>query len=109
MKSFIVQQQKFVVLGFLDILKFMQKSLKSLLRHELQDKGIKSNKGLIGRMMMTWVYVELGLFKQKVWFYLDRGFDLISEPDASLPLLLDAMNDDLSLPGDGLGTRFLPA
>ena len=40
--------------------------------------------------------------------YLDRGFDL-SDPDASLPLLLhDAINDALSVPNDGLGTRFLP-
>lgn len=50
-----------------------------------------------------------GFFFGLSLFYLDRGFDLISEPDASLPLLLDAMNDDLSLPSDGLGTRFLPA
>lgn len=43
--------------------------------------------------------------------YLDRGFDL-SELEASLPLLLlhDGINDDvvLSLPNDGLDTRFLP-
>lgn len=41
--------------------------------------------------------------------YLDLGFDLTSEPDASLlPLLLDAKNEfDFSLPG--LGTRLLPA
>lgn len=41
--------------------------------------------------------------------YLDLGFDLTSEPDASLlPLLLDAKNEfDFSLPG--LATRPLPA
>lgn len=39
--------------------------------------------------------------------YLDRGLDL-SEPDASLPLLLHAINEVLSDPNDGLATRFLP-
>jgi len=40
--------------------------------------------------------------------YLDLGFDLPSDPDASLPLLLEAKNDGLSLPSDGLGCRLLP-
>lgn len=40
--------------------------------------------------------------------YLDLGFDLTSEPDASLPLLLEAKNEGFSFPRDGLGTRFLP-
>lgn len=38
--------------------------------------------------------------------YLDLGFDFTSEPDASLPLLPEARNEDFSV--DGLGTRFLP-
>lgn len=40
--------------------------------------------------------------------YLDLGFDFASEPDASFPLLPEAMKEDFSFPIDGLGTRFLP-
>jgi len=48
--------------------------------------------------------------KQKSKTCLDRGFDLTSLPDASLPLLLlDGINDDVfSCDKDGLGTRLLP-
>lgn len=44
--------------------------------------------------------------------YLDLGFDLTSEPDASFPLLLDDEkndDDDFSFASNGLGTRPLPA
>lgn len=41
--------------------------------------------------------------------YLDRGLDLPSDPDASLPLLLVPKNDEVfSFPSDGLGTLPLP-
>jgi hypothetical protein len=56
------------------------------------------------------MWVQKSCLKFGHFSYLDRGFDLPSDPDASFPLLPEEKNDDedFSLPNDGLGTRFLP-